>query len=831
MTAGVIQAAGPVLRKDRPKTTPSLRVYTTATVNSGSTDITVTVDKTTQPTDFVVIYVGEASGTCSTPTGWTKVGVSQLGDTVNVPYLHLYTRRMVVGDVASDLGLAVTFSTGGNDGIMAIAQVFRDTSGFGIRPQFSFTPQPETISNATPFACSVQMGPSDFFAGAAVTLSALTSGLAAPTMTAAPTGCTIGGNVAATRSAGVVGTCRGLSAYTGPSHAPRTEAMSFTNNCYVASVTFTLAPVVPHLVETDLGPPEFAGQPVYAYCNSSGSCVTYATANPNRGCNTYRPWPERVAGAFGPVVNARNMSMGGAKAADICASAYGNPVINTTRAGANNVAGNSDKQATVQAITQTALASRLTALYVTDMVGNDFMGFGPGTQNEAGCRNAVNSLLRLIRAAAVNGATTAVTLDGSFAAVSSSGYIGGSAQKTTTPGGKATISITNQPAVDIVLTALDATAQGVTGAPYTVKLDGTTVATGTTHNTMKATGAYNDYKHVQQVVSLTGIPAGAHTITVEHAGASGNVLIYQGYMLPAATPPWIVANVLWPVPAATYTSLGRTPADAAIFNQIVIDAAAQFTDGRVFVYDPVGSGRWDTTVHVSTGDGTHQSEIGHGLVGHEIIRMLNERVPSPYAAPVDPTSLSPTTVPSTWDKVGTRDFIVPLGVTSLTIECEGSGGGGGGGRVLYGAGYGGGGGAYSKVTVAVTPGEILRITVAAGGAGGPDQGVGQPGGITQVVRVSDGTVLCRADGGTGGGTGGGVAGKGGLVANCIGSTKTAGTDGSTSTGGGGAAPLGGGNATLISAGHNPGKPYGGGGASDNPGQAGGRGADGVVKLS
>jgi len=95
--------------------------------------------------------------------------------------------------------------------------------------------------------------------------------------------------------------------------------------------------------------------------------------------------------------------------------------------------------------------------------------------------------------------------------------------------------------------------------------------------------------------------------------------------------------------------------------------------------------------------------------------------------------------PTTYTSAGT--YTVPSGVTSLTVELWGGGGGGGRGYALISngtttgasGGGGGGGGAYVKSTsVPVAGGEVLSVTVGAGGAAGANGGgsncVGSPNG-------------------------------------------------------------------------------------------------------
>lgn len=68
---------------------------------------------------------------------------------------------------------------------------------------------------------------------------------------------------------------------------------------------------------------------------------------------------------------------------------------------------------------------------------------------------------------------------------------------------------------------------------------------------------------------------------------------------------------------------------------------------------------------------------------------------------------------------GSGNFIVPSGVTSITIKCWGAGGGGGFGLndTTDGGGGGGGSGGYSEKTRACTAGESIAYSVGAFGAG------------------------------------------------------------------------------------------------------------------
>lgn len=143
----------------------------------------------------------------------------------------------------------------------------------------------------------------------------------------------------------------------------------------------------------------------------------------------------------------------------------------------------------------------------------------------------------------------------------------------------------------------------------------------------------------------------------------------------------------------------------------------------------------------------------------------------------------------------TVEWTVPTGVTQITIEAWGAGGAGG-----YSEGElfdphpaaGGGGGAYAKSTIAVTPGEILSITVGRGGEN--SNGTARDGENSSVKSGT--TTLVEAEGGKSvGGTNTPTGAQGGQASNSIGDIMFSGGNGGNSStsgpncagGGGGAA--------------------------------------------
>jgi hypothetical protein len=186
-------------------------------------------------------------------------------------------------------------------------------------------------------------------------------------------------------------------------------------------------------------------------------------------------------------------------------------------------------------------------------------------------------------------------------------------------------------------------------------------------------------------------------------------------------------------------------------------------------------------------------------------------------------------------------WIVPCGVTEISVQIRGAGGGGGsasqGSGGTYG-GAGGGGGGYAEAIYTVLPGQTFTYTVGTGGAG---SGTNSNGG--------DGTAtvfgVMTANGGTGGasnfvpsasvaGGSGGTASGG--TTNITGINGQAGT--TTSSGaGGGCGPLATGGAVAITIPRTDGASgiSGGGGSggftNQNPRWNGGSGGDGQVVIS
>lgn len=213
-----------------------------------------------------------------------------------------------------------------------------------------------------------------------------------------------------------------------------------------------------------------------------------------------------------------------------------------------------------------------------------------------------------------------------------------------------------------------------------------------------------------------------------------------------------------------------------------------------------------------------------------------------------PTATSLPTGVLTWTSPGTVNWTVPAGVTRIGARVWGGGGGGGSSDVTGNAGAGGNGGSYSEGAYSVATGQVLAITVGAGGAGyvsvaGQD---GSPGGTSSV-----GALLTATGGGPGGGSSQGhaVGGKYGIASGTAGgiTPPAPGAGGQIYIGGGYAANASGGggypvygsagagaycsssSGLSVTAGIGPVYPAGGGGGAAN-GYGGSAGAPGMVII-
>lgn len=189
---------------------------------------------------------------------------------------------------------------------------------------------------------------------------------------------------------------------------------------------------------------------------------------------------------------------------------------------------------------------------------------------------------------------------------------------------------------------------------------------------------------------------------------------------------------------------------------------------------------------------------------------------------------------SSYTTSGNTSYVVPAGVTELTVKVWG-GGGGSSGAGWNALGGDGGGGGFATSILTVTPGETLTVSVGGGGGGGGalggccGQGMGGAGGgYSSILRSTTHLIIAPGGGGGGGGNkestggnGGAGGGAGGIAGSSVG--VTVGGGGATVSAGG-TAGSGGNAGSSLTGGKGGGSASGGGGGPGvtfNGGGAGG----------
>ena len=217
----------------------------------------------------------------------------------------------------------------------------------------------------------------------------------------------------------------------------------------------------------------------------------------------------------------------------------------------------------------------------------------------------------------------------------------------------------------------------------------------------------------------------------------------------------------------------------------------------------------------------HKSLLSFLAFASLFLAGITSQVYAGCAAPAtsDNGALYTVVGPTTWtDDICTVDWTVPCGVNSVDVEMWGGGGAGGGDNTDNGqVGAGGASGGYISTTYAVTPGEVITITIGSGGEGFS----GLAGGNGTATQFG-------SYGSAAGGAGGGLDALAGI------GPQDDGQDGFPGVNGGGAGGAGGaGNGNGADG--QPGVPAGGGGGGGSKGgggdKAGGDGGNGGVYVT
>lgn len=259
--------------------------------------------------------------------------------------------------------------------------------------------------------------------------------------------------------------------------------------------------------------------------------------------------------------------------------------------------------------------------------------------------------------------------------------------------------------------------------------------------------------------------------------------------------------------------------------QVGIQASSGLDEGEPYYLSAASAG--DITTTAPIGAGEYVTRVGEAASSAEFAIQIE---PPIKLKPLDPIGQDVITA------TGTGTWLVPAGVTSVSVVCVG--GGGGGGNWVSGLQGGAGGGLGYKNNIAVTPGTYISYQVGSGGVGGGFNTFtggqnGNPG--TDSYFISDTTV--KGGGGAGGaqtspksiggtyvGDGGGNGGGGVLSSSGSGSGGGGGAGGYSGNGGDGARNDG----TGGTAGSGGGGGGGGGASTSGDNGAGGGGGVGLL---
>lgn len=256
------------------------------------------------------------------------------------------------------------------------------------------------------------------------------------------------------------------------------------------------------------------------------------------------------------------------------------------------------------------------------------------------------------------------------------------------------------------------------------------------------------------------------------AGSSGQILVGSGSTLAS-----VAVSGDATLSSVGALSIGDTKVTGAMLNAAIvddttieIDAASTALKVKSIAATNIGSGSNGGVIgFTSAGVGAN---IAAGSSGQVLTSNGDEATASFQDVPASSPAFETTTDPAA-GSTSVCHYIVPGSTTRIRLQLVGSGGGGGGddaGGSSYGGG-GGGGGAFVQSEHTVTENSVLKITIAAGGAGigAGNVGTGIAGTTTTITSADGGTTYASAAGGAGGvnsGGGVGAGGAGGLASAC-----------------------------------------------------------------
>jgi hypothetical protein len=328
----------------------------------------------------------------------------------------------------------------------------------------------------------------------------------------------------------------------------------------------------------------------------------------------------------------------------------------------------------------------------------------------------------------------------------------------------------------------------VTCSPITFTLSGTLNGLGNGTNVTLNNNAADPLTLSADGKFTFSIPvaeSGAYNVTVgtQPAAQTCSVINGQGTQVTAN-----VANITVTCSPITYT-IGGSVSGLGASQQVTL------ADNGGNALTVMADGSFTFTVPVAYG-GAYTVTVGTQPTG--LVCLVSNGGGSSVSADVTNVGIDCLTNTVSVTTPGTITWMVPNGLTSISIVTTGGGGGGGGltGPIPVSAG---GAGAVVTSTLSVTPGQVLNLVVGGGGGAGGngvpsgggyyDGGGGGGGGSSNVSAGGNPQIIA------GGGGGGGGAGSNGATGGDAGGQGGAGGNGGAGIfgggGGGGSGGIGG----------------------------------------
>ncbi|WP_189579791.1 Ig-like domain-containing protein, partial [Mongoliitalea lutea] len=333
--------------------------------------------------------------------------------------------------------------------------------------------------------------------------------------------------------------------------------------------------------------------------------------------------------------------------------------------------------------------------------------------------------------------------------------------------------------------------------------------TGVTYNGIPLTSLVNHFNPSQTRVNiwyLVNPPVGNFNVVVNNSQSDNGVIGVTSFSGVDQTSPF------GPVAFASGSSSAASVNISSAQDQLIYSLTA-FNNGTTHTFPAGQTSLWNSTINSSV-SGSASVRLSSGTSTTMTANSTSAPWSTVGVAIRPATAQSPTV--SNFTTPGTFTFVVPAGVTGLTVEAWGAGGGGGGisgGLIGTRDSRGGGGGAYARSVLSVNPGEVYTVVVGAPGSGGA---AGDNNGTNGGFSSFGSAPLVRAAGGLGGASNtSGAGGVGGSTANSIGSVLFPGGNGVRGGGGGAGSNGAGGNANNEIGGNGAAVGGGNGGTAPN----------------